>query len=186
MKNEYTKVATHGLKVRVSKYISYLLRHNPYGLQMDKHGFVSFDELFELVRTRFHINKKLIHDIVAGSNRRRYEIVEDRIRALYGHSIPVQLELPEDKVVKILYHGTTEEAVDQILRFGLKPMKRRWVHLSPTKEIAKDVGLRRTNRPIILQINAVHARKNGVKFYKATDKVHLCKHVNPEMIKVCS
>ena len=186
MKNEHTKAASHGLKVRVSKYISYLLRHNPYEMQMDKHGFVSFDELFEIVRSRFHINKKLIHEIIAGGNRRRYEIVEDRIRALYGHSIPVQLELPEDKKVKILYHGTTEEAVHQILRFGLKPMKRRWVHLSPTKEIARDVGLRRTNRPIILQINVVHARKTGVKFYKASNNVYLSRHVNPEMIKVSS
>ena len=62
MKNENAKAASHGLKVRVSKYISYLLRHNPYEMQMDKHGFVSFDELFEIVRARFHINKKLIHE----------------------------------------------------------------------------------------------------------------------------
>jgi len=125
----------------------------------------------------------LILEIVEKSERRRFEIVGDKIRALYGHTIPVELELSEDKGVKVLYHGTTPEAASKILKEGIKPMKRRWVHLSPTIETAMQVGLRRTRNPVILEIDVEKARKKGLKFYKATEKVYLCKKVLPEHIK---
>jgi len=172
-----------GLKTKVSRYMSYLLRHNPENLKMDERGFVSLDELFQKVRERFHVDKELIFDIVEKSERKRFEIMDGKIRALYGHSVPVRLGLKEDKDVKVLYHGTTREAASRILREGLKRMKRRWVHLSPTIEIATRVGLRRTNKPVILEIDAEKARRKGIKFYKATDKVYLTEYVSPEYIK---
>lgn len=172
-----------GLKVKVSRYISYLLRHNPENLKMDKHGFVGLDELVEKIRGRFPVDRKFIFELVENSDRKRFEIVEDKIRALYGHTIPVELELEEDKVVEVLYHGTTRKAASEILKTGLKPMKRRWVHLSPTIEMARHVGLRRNSKPVIVKINVEAARKNGAKFYKATNKVYLCNYIPPEYIK---
>ena len=94
-----------GLKTKVSRYMSYLLRHNPENLKMDERGFVSLDELFQKVRERFHVDKELIFVIVEKSERKRFEIVDGKIRALYGHSVPVRLGLKEDKDVKVLYHG---------------------------------------------------------------------------------
>lgn len=172
------------LNAKVSKYMSYLLRHNPENLKMDKHGFVDLDELLEKLNERFQIDKEFTHEIVEKSDRKRFEIVENKIRAMYGHSIPVKLELEEDKVTKVFYHGTTPNAVSEIIRGGLKPMKRRWVHLSPTKEIATEVGLRRTENPVILKINAEAARKNGLRFYKATNKVYVCNAILPKYIQI--
>ena len=93
------------------------------------------------------------------------------------------MKLREDETVKVLYHGTTPEAAAEILKTGLKPMKRNWVHLSPTVEIARQVGLRRTSKPAILEIDAEKARKNGIKFYKATEQVYLCKQIPPRYIR---
>ncbi len=174
----------HELKVKVSRYMSYLLRHNPENLKMNRHGFVSLEELLEKVKERFQIDKKFIFDIVEKSERKRFEIVEDKIRALYGHTIPVKLELEEDKMVKVLYHGTTWDAASKILKMGLKPMKRKWVHSSPTTEMAKEVGLRKTRKPVILEINAEAARHNGVRFYKASDRVYVCNNLSPKYIKL--
>lgn len=171
------------LKIKISRYMSYLLRHDPENLKMDDHGFVVLDEFLEKIKERFQIEDKLIFEIVEKSERRRFEIIENKIRALYGHSIPVKLELEEDLVTKVLYHGTTPNIASNILKFGLKPMERRWVHFSPTIEIAREVGLRRTPKPVILEIDAEEARKNGVKFYKATDKVYLSGNVAPQYIK---
>ena len=171
------------LKVRVSKYMSYLLRHNPENLKMDSEGFVDLGELLAKLKEKFPVDKQLILEIVERSERKRFEIRNGKIRALYGHSIPVMLKLKEDKTVKILYHGTTPEAAAEILKTGLKPMKRNWVHLSPTIEIARQVGLRRTSKPAILEIDAEKARKNGIKFYKATEQVYLCKQVPPRYIR---
>jgi len=170
-------------KVKVSRYMSYLLRHNPEDLEMDMQGFVSLDELLKKIKERFPVDRRLVFEIVDQSERKRFEIVEDRIRALYGHSIPVRLDLEEEKTVKVLYHGTTSDAASKILKAGLRPMKRRWVHLSPTIEIATQIGLRRTNKPLILEIDAEAARKDGAKFYKATDTVYLCRHIQPGHVK---
>ena len=62
-------------------------------------------------------------------------------------------------------------------------MKRRWVHLSPTIEIARILGLRRTPNPVILEIDAEKARRNGIKFYKATNEVYLTSYIPPNYIK---
>jgi len=172
------------LKVRVSKYMSYLLRHNPENLEIDKHGFVDLDRLLEKLNEWFKIDEKLIFEIVEKSRRRRFEIVENKIRASYGHTISVRLELEEDCITKVFYHGTTPDSASKILKFGLKQMKRRWVHLSPTIDVATEVGLRRTNNPIILEIDAWAARKDGFRFYKATDKVYVCDIILPSYIRI--
>ena len=174
------------LKVKVSRYMSYLLRHNPENLKMNRHGFVDLDNLLEKLNERFKIDRKIVSEIVEKSDRRRFEIVENRIRALYGHTIPVKLKLEEDKLTKVFYHGTTLEAASKILKLGLKPMRRRWIHLSPTVEIATEVGLRRTKNPAILEIDAEAARKNGLRFYKATEKVCVCGAILSRYIRIAS
>jgi len=171
------------LRVKVSKYMSYLLRHNPDGLIMDEYGYVDFERLVEKVRERFKVDKDFILEIVEKSDRQRFEISGGKIRALYGHSIPVRLKLEEDVTKRTLYHGTTPEAASKILREGLKPMGRRWVHLSSTAEVAREVGYRRTRNPVILEIDVEKARRDGFKFYKATDKVYLCREIPPKYIK---
>mgnify|MGYP000179701506 CR=1 FL=1 len=164
--------------------MSYLLRHNPEDLKMDEQGFVNLHELIEKLRERYpQVNEKLIREIVEKSERRRFEIRGGKIRALYGHSIPIKLQLQEDKTVKVLYHGTSPEAAERILKTGLKPMKRKWVHLSPTIEIAKKIGLRKSSKPVILEIDVEEARKDGIKFYKATNEVYLCRYLPPKYIK---
>lgn len=173
------------VRIEVSKYVSYLLRHNPQDLEMDDEGFVELPQLLSKVRRRFPtVDRKLLIVIVERSERKRFEIVGDKVRALYGHTVEVNVHLEEDTQVEQLYHGTTPEAAEQILRTGLQPMKRKWVHLSPTKEIAYEVGKRRTDSPVILIIDAAQARNRGLRFFKATDKVYVCSHVPAKYIKL--
>jgi len=127
--------------------------------------------------------REFIQEIVERSARRRFEIVNNKIRALYGHTIPVWLGLEEDTTTKVFYHGTTQEAALRILKEGLKPMGRRWVHLSPTIEVAREVASRRTGEPVRLEIDAEKARRDGIRFYKATDKVYLCRRIPQKYIK---
>lgn len=162
--------------------MSYLLRHNPENLKVDEHGFASSEKLFEKIRERFQVSNELIFEIVEKSEKKRFEIIDDKIRALYGHTIPVRVELEEDIEVEVLYHGTTHESLSEILRIGLKSMKRKYVHLSPTIDIAEEVGSRRTETPVILKIDVETARKEGIKFFRATDKVYLCKDLPPKYI----
>jgi len=171
-------------KIRVSKYVSFLLRHNPEDLEMDGDGFVDLDELVSKVKRRYPtVDRNLLIKMVDESERKRFEIMENKIRALYGHTVLVHIHLKEDKQIVWLYHGTTPQAARQILKSGLQPMRRRWVHLSPTDEIAREVGKRRTQGPVVLVIDASEARNCGIRFFRATDKVYVCKHVPAKYIK---
>lgn len=169
-------------KVKISKYMSYLLRHNPEGLEMDAHGFVRLNTLLKKLKKRFQLDRNFITQLVKESDKKRFEIVGDKIRAIYGHTLPVKLELEEDRIIQTLYHGTTPKAASNILKHGLKPMKRRWAHLSSTVKLAAKVGLRRSENPVVLRIDVKSARKSGITFYKATDEVHLSKYVPPKYI----
>ncbi len=169
-------------KVEVSKYMSYLLRHEPENLEMDRQGFVGLEEFVRKIRERFQVDQRFIWDIVEKSGRKRFEIVNNKIRALYGHTITVELAFEEDRTIRTLYHGTSPDAASRILEMGLKSMNRSWVHLSPTIEIAREIGLRKTRKPVILKIDADAARKRGVGFYRASDKVYLCRDLSPEHI----
>lgn len=174
-----------GIKIRISRYMSYLLRHNPEDLRLDEDGYVSLEDLVAKLRRMYpQVDEKLVREIVEKSDRRRFEIRDGRIRALYGHSIPVRINLSEDRDIEVLYHGTIWKAVSRILKEGLRPMRRRWVHLSPTIEIAQRVALRRGGRPVILKIDARMARVKGIRFYKATEEVYLCKAIPPECIEI--
>jgi len=173
-----------GLRIKVSKYVSFLLRHDPMGLVMDEEGFVDLDELVSKVKERFPtVDEGFLRRLVEEGEGKRFEIVGDRIRALYGHSFPVYLRLEEDRGVEWLFHGTTAEAATVILEQGLQPMKRMWVHLSPTKDIATQVGKRRTSSPVTLVVDCAEARKAGLRFYKASEQVYLCKFVPAKYIR---
>ena len=163
--------------------MSYLLRHNPNGLQMDEKGFVRLGDLLRRVRERYDVDEAFIRDIVHAGDKTRFQIVGGKIRALYGHTIDVEIDLPEDEGVEVLYHGTTAESASKILEKGLRSMRRRWVHLSATKEIAREVGRRRTPNPVILVIYAKEARRDGITFYKATDRVYLSKRIPSKYIR---
>lgn len=162
--------------IKLSKEISYALRHRPekYGLTLDKEGFVKLESLLNALSYERPITKEDVIHIMDTASKQRFEIVGDKIRALYGHSTPNQIEKVESTPPNILYHGTSRQAIESIKNNGLLPMNRQYVHLSTDKEMATMVGSRRDKSPVILEINAKAAYNDGIKFYIGNDRVWLC------------
>ena len=51
-------------EVKFSKYLSYILRHNPEGLPIDKDGFISITKILEKCKRKYpKINKKLLENL---------------------------------------------------------------------------------------------------------------------------
>jgi putative RNA 2'-phosphotransferase len=151
---------------------------------MNAYGFVEVNELVEKLNERFRIGRELVVEIVEKGDTKRFELVNGKVRALYGHTMPIRISFGEDKTTSVLYHGTTPAAAQKVLKLGLMPMKREWVHLSPTVQDAREVGLRRTVHPLVLQINAEAARREGVRFYRATASVYLSPAIPAKHIRV--
>jgi putative RNA 2'-phosphotransferase len=173
---------------RLSRTITTILRHMPdlYKISLDKHGWVSIkDIIFSLKENKesfYWLKDYHIIAIVETDPKGRFQINEDKIRATYGHSIDLDLDLPTDNIPNELYYPVSEEEVDFILSKGLSPKDRKKVHLSDTPEHAMLAGLVHTNEPIILIINAKQAINDGYVIMRAGKTVYLCNEVKPEYI----
>jgi len=174
--------------VNLSKIISYALRHKPdkYNLILDGEGWVLTSELLTSIKTK-HPNlvwatSESIADIIDLSDKSRFELSEYSIRALYGHSIPEKIIKTPETPPYYLYHGTTENVIDIIMKNGLQPMRRQYVHLSVDIDTAVIVGKRRTRKPIILKINTKEANRSNIKFYKGNDSIWLSEAIPSEFI----
>ena len=174
--------------VRISKFLSLILRHSPekIHLNMDKNGWVYINELIENANRykNMALTVELIKTIVETNDKKRFIISEDgkKIRANQGHSIAVDLELENQIPPDILYHGTATRYIDSIMKNGLKPMSRQYIHLSRTEEIALGVG-KRHGKPIILYIDAKKMNEEGYRFYLSENKVWLVEKVPIKYIK---
>lgn len=180
-----------GMKLtELSKEISYALRHAPweYELELDEDGFVPVEQLLHAINESGRYEREVtvadLEDIIRTSDKKRHEIVGDRIRALYGHSVPMSIRKEPGTPPAILYHGTKASVLDRIMKDGLKPMKRQYVHLSVDTGTASDVAKRRKGDDVILSVDTVRAVADGCQFYVGNDKVWLAKEVPAKYMKV--
>ncbi|MCR4869841.1 MAG: RNA 2'-phosphotransferase [Atopobiaceae bacterium] len=175
---------------RISKEVSYALRHAPeeYGLVLDGEGFVPVGELLFAINAchpgRAPVTQDDLEEIIAASDKRRHEISDGRIRALYGHSVEKAIERTPATPPGILYHGTTHKALGAIMEEGLLPMGRQLVHLSADVEMAKQVGGRRDAHPVILQVDAASAHADGIAFFLGNERVWLADSVPARYLSI--
>lgn len=172
----------------LSKTISHALRHEPwvYELELDDEGWVSILQLLSSLRSMDGLDaveQSDIEDMIMASSKQRHEITGDRIRAIYGHSVPGKLTRMPAKPPAILYHGTDPAMVEAIKTSGLKAMNRQNVHLSVDEETACEVGKRKSKRPTLLRVRSREASENGVVFYIGNDKVWLADEVPSQFIE---
>ncbi len=173
---------------RLSKKISHALRHAPwvYEIELDDDGWVDAALLLSAIRESAPRWRGLSEDhlaaVMRSSSKQRYELADGRIRALYGHSVPLKLRREPATPPIHLFHGTSPAAAALIRESGLLPMRRQFVHLSMDRETAIAVGSRKAPRPIILIVRAEQASAAGVPFYLGNDKVWLADTVPPAFI----
>ena len=165
--------------VKVSKYLSKHLRHQPerIGLALDEGGWVDIDTLIAAAAAHgFRITRDELHHVVATNDKRRFAVDGTRIRASQGHSIDVDLGLPPATPPSYLFHGTVARHLEAIRTEGLRPMNRHDVHLSPDRATATRVGARR-GRPVVLSVDAAAMHREGHVFHVSANGVWLTKAV---------
>lgn len=172
--------------VRISKRLSYVLRHRPdtAGIELDANGWVDAEALaLALSTTGGPVRLDEIEHVVATSDKQRFELVDGRIRAAQGHSVAVDLDLTPLTPPEILFHGTVERFLPLIVEQGLRPMNRSHVHLSADESTANKVGERR-GAPVILQVRALPMSESGHDFFRAANGVWLTATVPPNFLVI--
>jgi putative RNA 2'-phosphotransferase len=173
-------------KTKVSKFLSYVLRHRPdeIGIELDDNGWTDIKTLMQ--KSKYH-KRSFTHDelleVVRTNNKKRFAISEDgrRIRANQGHSVEVDLQYEPATPPEVLYHGTGTKLLDAIYKTGLQKMNRHHVHLSADKATATNVGQRRGNC-FILAVDTQAMVEEEYTFFVTPNGVWLTDHVPPKFL----
>lgn len=170
-------------KKEISKYLSYILRHKPesIGLVLDNQGWADINELIEKT-TELELTKGAINAIVKESDKQRFIIKENKIRANQGHSININLSLTPKRPPNKLYHGTATRFLESIKENGLHPQSRQYIHLSSSIDTAFQVG-QRHGSPIVLEIDTLKMYQDGYTFFLSNNGVWLIKNIPRKYIK---
>jgi putative RNA 2'-phosphotransferase len=174
--------------VKISKFLSRHLRHAPadLGLRLAPGGWVEVDALLAgCANAGLPLTRAELDEVVAGSDKHRFAFDEtgDRIRANQGHSVEVDLQLEPATPPDVLYHGTSADAVADILQSGLQRMSRHHVHLSTSTPTATKVGARH-GKPVVLLVDAAAMHRDGMTFYCSANGVWLVEEVPPQYLRL--
>src|SRR6476620_3195267 len=97
----------------LSKVLSHALRHEPwlYELELDDEGWASLDAVLGAMREERaewrDLSRADVERMIESSSKRSREVVGDRIRALYGHSMPGKLRRERRTPPAVRFHGTS-------------------------------------------------------------------------------
>ena len=180
------KVLSENRRVRLSKFMSGVLRHFPTdaGLTLDARGWVDYDAFVDAVTDNYSwAGPQQVAAVVATDSKGRFERRGNRIRAVYGHSIDVTLETAEADVPGRLYHGTAPRNLDDIAEEGLKPMSRQQVHLSGTPREARTVGERHASDPVVLMVDSEAMVRDGFEIDERGRDTYTVDSVPPEYVE---
>lgn len=184
----WREIMDKGLK-NISKAMSHALRHAPeeYGITLDAQGWTNYDDFLNALSRKSpalrDINRLTVDKIMKESDKARYEVRGNRIRACYGHSLPGKIEHTPQEPPEFLYHGTPTINLPNIAREGLKSMSRQYVHASEDVATAEMVARRWRDSYTILRIKAREAWESGVNFYNGNDDIWMMDSIGPEFIE---
>lgn len=100
-----------------SKFLSLVLRHDPAaaGVSLDSQGWTEIEPLLRGTEDAgVNMTREELENIVRESDKARFSIRGDRIRANQGHSLSVDLGLESLEPPDTLFHGTVARFIDSI------------------------------------------------------------------------
>lgn len=175
---------------QLSRVVSHALRHEPwlYELELDGDGWAQVGQVLDALRAKggewLSVDRGSLERMIDASSKRRYELEGERIRALYGHSIPGLIRKTPARPPERLFHGTAPQTWVLIRADGLRPMRRQYVHLSVDRDTAAEVGRRKSPKPVILTVAGAGAHAAGVVFYEGNAMVWLADLIPPNFIEL--
>ena len=173
----------------ISVKMAWLLRHcrTPQYIQLNG-GWADVKTIVSVLKQKFpEVSLDVVKQIVAEDEKGRYSFDKSgrKIRANQGHSIPgVVIEMESPEAPEYLYHGTSYCFLNKVMKEGLKPMTRQYVHISSDYKTALKVGSRH-GKPVVLLFRAKDFVRDGNKLYLSPNGIWQAKAVPPQYFSVC-
>ena len=173
---------------KIVRTLAAILRHGKFGLDMDAQGNVSLKDVMAKIRERNPrmnwLRARHIEALVETDPKGRYVISNGKIRATYGHTIPLDIRLDCEDIPDELFYPATPEEAEIILESGIFPSDRAMVHLSRGYRDAVRAGSVRTEDPVILVIDTGVCMELGSDIGRAAKTVYLCRSVPADAIDI--
>ena len=173
---------------KIGRTLAAILRHGKFGLEMDAQGNVSLRDVMAKIRERNPrmnwLRSRHIEALVDTDPKGRYVISGGKIRATYGHTIPLDIRLDCENIPDELFYPATQEEAELILESGIFPSDRAMVHLSRGYRDAVRAGSVRTEDPVILVIDTGVCMELGSDIGRAAKTVYLCRSVPADAIDI--
>ncbi len=173
---------------RIGRTLAAILRHGKFDPDMDDQGFVSMQEVVALVRGRHTymnwLRPRHIEALIQTDPKGRYETSGGDIRATYGHTIPLDLNLDNVDIPPELFYPVSPDDVERHLAEGILPTDRNMVHLSLGYRDAVRAGSVRYEEPVILVVDTGMCIEMGSDIGRAAKTVFLCRSVPSDAVDV--
>ena len=172
---------------RILRTLLFALRHDPwqFGIILDDGGFADLDEL--TIAFRFNrydwalLERSALEAAIRSTDPGRFEMRDNKLRARYGHSIQLASPGEPQTPPEILFHGTATGVLPIILKHGLRPMNRAFVHLTSNQDYADQV-VNAKGGGEVLRIRTMGASIAGIEFFQANSHVWLVRELPAECI----
>ena len=175
----------------LARRLALALRHAPekFDLEMDINGWIDIKDIIRQFKKsnerRYHwLRPHHFRAISETDPKGRYEVRGNVIRATYGHSLEIELDLPTDNIPTSLFYPCSPEEAENLLEVGISPSGRSHVHLSATVRSAAEAGKVHHSRPTILEVDTASMVASGETVWHAGVTVYLADSVAGEYLSV--
>jgi len=173
-----------------ARKLALVLRHAPekFDLEMDINGWIDVRDItrkFKESNRRQHwMRPHHIRAISETDPKGRYEVKGNMMRATYGHTVEIELDLPTLEIPDSLYFPCNPEESDNLLEVGLNPGDRLHVHLSSSIKSAATAGRFHMKNPAIIEIDSARMVASGETIWHAGVTVYLSESVPPDFLSI--
>lgn len=180
-----------GERNSLARMLALVLRHAPekFDLEMDINGWIDIKDIIRQFKEargkRFHwLRPHHFTAISETDGKGRYEVRGNTIRATYGHTVEIELDLPTDNIPDALYFPCDPNEAANILDVGISPGGRSHVHLSASIRSAAEAGHVHFSLPTILEVDTAQMHAAGETIWHAGITVYLCESVPSQYLSI--
>jgi len=180
-----------GERNSIARRLALVLRHAPekFDLEMDINGWVDVKDIVRQFKKqggkRNHwLRPHHLSAIVETDPKGRYDIRGNTIRATYGHTVEIEIDLPTDNIPDALYYPCDPVETENLLEVGISPSGRSHVHLSASIKTAAEAGHVHFALPTILEIDTAQMIAAGETIWHAGITVYLTDNTPAKYLSV--
>ena len=153
----------------LARILLYILGWRPdeFGIVPDRQGFVGLKELLQAFHEEegwSYVRQSHINEVLLGKDRGLFELEGKRIRATETHW-RFDFENPPRSLPKVLFTAVRRRAHPVVMEKGLRSVEDRYLALASDADMALRMGRRRDQEPVLLEVLASAAEREGVQFY---------------------